>query len=260
MRAIRRIFPAFLLAAVASRAAVVNGNLTVNSFAAYAGQTNIVLQATGSVIFTGGTLNLPDLPTGASSGLLKLGAGNDVVLNDGVTIVGGTGWSVTLEAGLTNFETSAAIDGNGNITLLGTASLVVAGGSINLLAGDGITVADGTIGTGGGDVFITALGGSVSTGSRGQIGTLGNGAVSIYAGGDVSGTIVGTITNLTAGGITIISTGPAVPIDGGTNCPARPGRVCPQPDWCPQGRFELGRGRTPSGFSRFTPPRHQGWR
>ncbi len=254
MHSIRRTVLVFVLAATTAGASVVNGDLTVDSFAAFAGQTNIVLQATGNITFTGGTLNLPDLPSGAVSGLFLVQAGNDVVVNDGVTVVAGSGWSVVLVAGTTNFDvTIPTISDGGNISFLGTASLVVEGGSINLLAGDSISVADGAIGTTGGVESLTALMGSVSTGSGGQIGTTAGGTVSISAGEDVSGTILGTITNLTAGGITIISTGPAVPIDGGSS-----GRGHTN-EFCLHGRFKAGH-----QHDHFKCPhsllRHRGWR
>lgn len=237
-----------MVVAATARAEVINGDLTVNSFDAYVGQTNIVLQATGNITFTGGTLNLPTLPPGAAGGLLTVEAGNDVVVNDGVTIVAGTNWSVVIDAGVTNFEGTPAVSpGDGNITLQGTASLVAAGGSISLQAGNSLTVAGGAIGSTGGDVFITTLAGSVSTGSGGQIGTVGNGSISISAGGDISGTIEGTVTNLTAGGIIVIA-GPAVPINGGVTCPVHRGNACLCHNPCPNGVFHAG-----CGHNQFMP-------
>jgi hypothetical protein len=252
MRLISRILFCAVVAVATARATVIDGDLAVNSFVPYAGQTNIVLQATGNIVFSGGTLNLPALPLGVSSGLLMVEAGNNVEVNNGATIVAGAGWSVVLAAGTTNFDTLVPpMPDVGDITFLGTASLVVAGGSINLLAGDSITVASGAIGTTGGDISLIVLMGSVSTGSGGQIGTVVEGTISISAGGDVSGTIVGTIINLTAGGITVISTGPAVPIDGGSSCPTNTGKVCPQ------GRFKAGYRHDHFRFPHFTLPRRR---
>jgi len=187
MRHISRIIFCAVATAVTARAAVINGDLAVNSFAAYAGQTNIVLQATGNIVFSGGTLNLPVLPPGATSGLLTVQAGNHVVINDGVTIIAGTGWSLTMAAGTTVFGPDPAVaPGTADINFLGTGSLIVTDGSINLQAGNNVTVAAGAIGTaGGGDINITTFG-NVSVGSGnlpGQIGTVDGGSISISPGG-----------------------------------------------------------------------------
>lgn len=254
MHTISRILFCVVVAVATARAEVMDGDLTVNSFNAYAGQTNIVLQATRNITFTGGTLNLPPLPPGAASGLLTVEAGNDVVVNDGVTIIAGTGWSVAIDAGVTNFEEPpAVIPGNGNITFQGTASLVAAGGSINLQAGNNIMSAGGVIGSSGGDIFITALMGSVSIGSGGQIGAVGNGSISISAGGDISGIIEGTVTNLTAGGVIVIA-GSAVPINGGVNCPFHCGNACLYRVHCPNGIFYVGCGHNQFMLHHFTRP------
>lgn len=232
MSLISRIILITIAAATTAQAAVINGDLAVNSFAAYTGQTNIVLQATGNIVFSGGTLNLPALPPGAAGGLLTVQAGNDVVVNDGVTIIAGTGWSVTMAAGITDFGPDPVVaPSTGNITFLGTGSLVVTDGSISCWAGNNVTVASGVIvTTGGGDIIITALAGSMSVGSGnlpGQIGTVDGGSINISAGGNVSGNIIpheGVVTNITAGGIiTILPGGDSLnPIKG-----CHHGNVCP---------------------------------
>ena len=71
-------------------------DLTINSFSAYAGQTNIVLQASDDITFTGGTLTLPSLPAG-STGQLTVEAGNEILVGSGTSIVG-AGWSITMKA------------------------------------------------------------------------------------------------------------------------------------------------------------------
>jgi len=258
MRLISRLFFCAVVAATTARATVVNGDLAVNSFAAYAGQTNIVLQATGNIVFTGGTLNLPTLPPGAVNGLLTVQAGNDVVVNDGVTIVAGAGWSVAMVAGTTDFGSNPAVTpGTGNINFPGSGSLVTIDGSISLLAGNNVTVAGGTIGTaGGGDMTITALAGSVSIGMGnlpGQIGTVDGGSISISAGGNVSGIITGTITNITAGGIVTIPAGPGIPINGGCNNHPHNDNGCLHNVQHPDGIFDAGCRSNPFGSRQFAP-------
>jgi hypothetical protein len=141
-------------------------DLTVTSFTSYAGQTNIVLQTDGDVIFSGGTMSLPALPLGASTGLLSVQAGNDVIISDGTSIATGSGWSVSFLAG-TNFSTpGTVIPGVGNITLDGSAMLVSMDGSISFLAGEGVTIGTGSVNTfGGGGISISAVSGSVNTGT-----------------------------------------------------------------------------------------------
>jgi hypothetical protein len=223
MSLISRIILITIAAAATAQAAVINGDLEVNSLAAYAGQTNIVLQATGNIIFSGGTLNLPALPPGAAGGLLTVQAGNDVVVNDGVTIIAGTGWSVDLTAGTTVFGPDPAVaPGIGDINFLGNGSLMVTAGSISFRAGNNVTVAGGAVGTaGGGDINIIALG-SVSAGNGnlpGQIGTVDGGSISISAGEDISGNIIPdggvVVTNSPGDGI-------GIPIKG-----------CPHGNFCP---------------------------
>ena len=100
---------------------VFSADLTVTSFSAYAGQTNIVLQADNDVIFSGGSLNLPDLPPGASSGLLAVQAGNDIIIQDGTSISAGQGWSVSfLAVNDVTFGTGSflATEGTVDITIL----------------------------------------------------------------------------------------------------------------------------------------------
>ncbi len=219
-----RLFLITLTAAATAQAAVINGDLTVNSFAAYAGQTNIVLQATGNIIFSGGTLNLPALPPGAAGGWLTVQAGNDVVVNDGVTILADTGWSVDLAAGTTVFGPDPVVaPGIGDINFLGNGSLLVTDGSISFRAGNNVTVDGGAVGAaGGGDINIIALG-SVSAGNGnlpGQIGTVDGGSISISAGEDISGNIIPdggvVVTNITAGGSITNSPGDStgIPIKG----------------------------------------------
>jgi hypothetical protein len=106
---------------------VFSADLTVTSLSAYAGQTNIVLQADNDVIFSGGSLNLPDLPPGASSGLLTVQAGNDIIIQDGTSISAGQGWSLSFLAGNdVTFGTGSflATDATADITIQASGLII----------------------------------------------------------------------------------------------------------------------------------------
>src|SRR5208283_2927693 len=95
-------------------------DLTLHSFSSFVGQTNIVLQASGTVMIGGGSLSLPPLPPGATSGQLVVQAGDNVVIEDNTCLSAGPGWSVCLLA-------------RGKISNHGTVS--TPGGSIVFRAG-----------------------------------------------------------------------------------------------------------------------------
>jgi hypothetical protein len=152
-------------------------DLTVSSFSSYAGQTNIALQATGNVIISGGPLNLPDLPSGASIGVLTIQAGNNITIQDGTGIVAGSGWTVSLVAG-TALTGSTPTSGSDGIYLDGAAYIQTQNGNISLWAAN--EVQTGWMGTGtgsvnggtgsittaaGGNIAVTAQYGDVNTGS-----------------------------------------------------------------------------------------------
>ena len=187
------------------RTTAFSADLTINSFAPYAGQTNIQLQASGDVIFNGGSLPLPVLQPGAS-GQLSVQAGNDIVIQNGTRLSAGQGWSISFVAGNSLVEPGTVEPGFGNVTLTGTASLTSLDGSVSLLAGNGVTVGTGYIDTtGGGSINIDAVSGSVNAGTRingfvflnnpatpyvvdpnpGGIGTAAGGDVNIIAGGNI---------------------------------------------------------------------------
>jgi hypothetical protein len=136
---------------------VFSADLTVTSFSDYAGQTNIVLQATDNVIFGGGSMNLPALPPGASSGLLSVQAGNDIIIQDGTSISAGQGWSLSFLAG-----NNLSLTGTGSITAAGDI-MIQTGGQIEMAnTGSGLPIASaGTIviSEGGQPITITNLDG-----------------------------------------------------------------------------------------------------
>ena len=152
-------------------------DLTINSFSSYAGQTNIALQATGNVIISGGPLNLPDLPSGASFGVLTIQAGNNITIQDGTGIVAGSGWTVSLVAG-TALTGSTPTSGNDGIYLNGAAFVQTQNGDINLWAANEVQAgwmgtSTGSVNNGigsittiaGGNIDVTAQYGDVNTGS-----------------------------------------------------------------------------------------------
>lgn len=176
-------------------------NLTISSFSSYAGQTNILLQASGNITFTGGSLSLPDLP---SAGQLVVQAGNNITVEDGSGIIAGTNWTVSMVAG-TAFSGTTPSPGNDGIYLNGSAYLQAQNGDISLLATNEIVVGTGAIRTlAGGNIDVTTEYGNVNSGmstvgydylttapyytpdsNLGGIGTAAGGNVTINAGGDV---------------------------------------------------------------------------
>jgi len=178
-------------------------DLTVTSFLPYAGQTNILLQADGNVIFTGGSLSLPALPAGASVGQLVVQAGNNITVNDGTAIIAGSNWSISMTAG-TSYPGTIPGPGNGGIYLSGSASLQSQNGDIVLSATNEIIINTGGVCTaGGGSIEVLTAYGNVDsgTGTAGfvysasapyfspanpsGISTAAGGNVTINAGGDV---------------------------------------------------------------------------
>lgn len=107
-----------LIAAVSSN--VFGDDLTVTSFSVFEGQTNILLQATGDITFSGGSMNLPALPPGASSGRLSIQAGNDIIIQNGTSISAGPGWSLSFLAG-------NSLTGTGFITAAGNVTIQTGG-------------------------------------------------------------------------------------------------------------------------------------
>ena len=110
------IIRAFALIVVVSTTAF-GDDLTVTSFSDFAGQTNILLQATGNITFNGDFLTLPALPAGVT-GLLSVQAGNDITIQDGTSISAGHGWSLSfLAGGGLNFTGTGSINAAGDVTI-----------------------------------------------------------------------------------------------------------------------------------------------
>ncbi len=192
------------------------GAINVNS--AFAGFSQILLQASGNITLnTGTTWNLSS-STGVGTGQLTLEAGGDITFGNNSKILDANNWSVTLDAGY-NFGNNTIQSGIGNIYLNGGSGLSQNGtiqlsaGSINLLAGQSIllasqnnhtkSIASGSVfTTGGGGIFAYALAGNIDAGTfNGGTGTqpsdyiFGNagynlnsalGGIATKAGGDVT--------------------------------------------------------------------------
>jgi len=154
-----------LIALVASPAS--GADLTLTTFGAFTGQADIALPASGNIIFAGGAMTLPALPSGTPTGQLLVQAGNDIILQNNTVITAGTGWSVTFLAGTNSSVPRTVNAGLGNINLQGSAALASADGSITLLAGNSVTVGTGFVHSlGGGGITVNAVSGSVNTGTK----------------------------------------------------------------------------------------------
>ena len=195
------IFGAFVFLAAAPRATL-GADMTVNSFSAFEGQSDIRLQASGNITFSGGSLRLPALPPGASNGHLSVQAGNNIVVPDGVTISAGPGWSLSFLAGVGSTALNGAVENHGRIVAgggtvllqardIGQSGLIQANsaghqrGTIELLASENIQLA--------GTSLIQASGDDSDPGDGGRIviksgGTFSDGAGSrITAAGGANG-------------------------------------------------------------------------
>ncbi|MGA9451439.1 MAG: filamentous hemagglutinin N-terminal domain-containing protein [Verrucomicrobiia bacterium] len=188
-----------------------NGMVNVNT--AFAGFSQILLQASGTITLNANTAWNLSASSGQTSGQLTLEAGNSITLQDGSSISDGNNWSVNLEAGYVN---NAISYGLGSILLNGgSGSIQTAAGNINLEAGQNILVGSGyVITTGGGSINAHALAGNIDTGSDAQgyhfvsnAGSLGAaynlqnglGGISTAAGGDVTLIAGGNVTSVLPG-------------------------------------------------------------
>lgn len=188
------------------------GTLNLNVNTAFAGFSEIRLQATRNITVSAGTtwdlvastgVGGPDAETGDAPFPLSLEAGNNITIANGASIVAGGGWSVSLAAGR-DYDTPKAVKpGVGNISLGGTGSIEARNGDINLLAGNNLTVNTGFVRTtAGGHITAEAVAGNINTGSRpngflfrptgysvdpdlGGISTANGGDVSLTAGQDI---------------------------------------------------------------------------
>jgi len=191
---------------VSSGSAPASGTLSLNVNSAFTGFSQIDLQAKNNITLSSGVTWDLAASTGLSTpgSLLKLEAGNNITINSGASILAGNNWSVTLEAGRNFALPGDAVTADvGNINFTGNAFLQAQDGNINLLAGNNVTVGTGAVRTmGGGSINVTAVSGTVNTGtstagydfhpglynvdaSLGGISTGNGGDVTINAGGDI---------------------------------------------------------------------------
>ena len=141
-------------------------DLSVSSLSSFAGLSDVLLQASGTIVFSGGAVALPALPAGVATGQLRVQAGTDIIIQDNTSISAGPGWSVSFVAGANPSAPGTANPGAGNITLEGTATLAASDGFVSLVAGNSVTVGAGFVHTvAGGGVSVSALWGSVNTGT-----------------------------------------------------------------------------------------------
>jgi len=153
-----------------------NGMINVNT--AFAGFSQIILQATGNITLSGNTTWDLSASTGQTVGQLTLQAGGDIIFGNKSKIFDANDWSVSLYAGY-DFVNNVVQYGTGNIYLNGGAGLTQSGtiqlstGDINLFAGQSILVApmnslivSGSIfTTGGGNIFAYAMAGDIVAGN-----------------------------------------------------------------------------------------------
>ncbi len=197
------------------------GDLFLNVNKAFAGFSQIILQATGNIYVGNGTVNSIGVFTLSSgitwnlsssteqdSGQLTLEAGDNITFGTNAKITDANEWSVTLEAGydfVNNMVQPGVENLSGNISLTGGTSntpsnpIQLYAGSLILLAGNNITVGNGSVfTTGGGGIFADALTGDLHAGT-------GNGGYVYYAGGVVSIPAPGGIATAAGGNVTLIA-------------------------------------------------------
>jgi len=180
-----------------------NGAINVNS--AFAGFSQILLQASGNIALNANTTWNLSGSTGVGSGQLTLEAGGDITFGTSARITDANNWSVTLEAGY-DFGNNAVVSGVGNISLPGGSSsrspsnpIQLSAGSLTLLAGNNITVGNGSVfTTGGGSIFAEAVAGNLNAGTA-------NGGYVYYAGGASSVPAPGGIATAAGGDVTLIA-------------------------------------------------------
>jgi filamentous hemagglutinin family protein len=153
------------------------GTLDLNVNSAFSGFSTITLQATHDITLAGGTFFALSDNTGVSDGQLTLEAGNDIIFGDQAIIYDENNWSVTLKAGVNDFNAGTVQPGTGSIYLNGgpeqqySGAIQTATGSISLLAGQDILLgasqasSSAVVTTGGGNIDVTAVAGSVNTGT-----------------------------------------------------------------------------------------------
>ena len=181
------------------------GALYLDVSSAFIGFSQIALQATRDITLAAFTAwNLVESTGLAEPGsLLKLEAGNDIVLETGSSILAGPNWSVTLQAGRNFAAPDTVTAGVGEIRFDGNASLEARNGNINLLAGQNVIVGSGFVRTiAAVNITVEAKSGDVNAGENpngfvfrttgygvspnlGGISTANGGNVSLTAGHDI---------------------------------------------------------------------------
>jgi filamentous hemagglutinin family protein len=189
-----------------------NGAINVNS--AFAGFSQILLQASGSITLNAGTTWNLSSSTGVSVGQLMLEAGGDITFGNNSKIIDANNWSVTLDAGY-DFNNNVIQSGVGNVYLNGGSGLSqngtiqLSGGSINLFAGQSILAGSGSVfTTGGGSIYADALAGNINAGSSNGSSTSGGQQTSDYlftASGSRPNVILGGISTAAGGDVTLIA-------------------------------------------------------
>lgn len=198
---------------------------------AFLGLSQITLQAKYDITLASGTTWSLSDSTGQTAGQLLLEAGRDIYFQDGSSIFDANNWSVTLKAGVNNFNTGTVQPGVGNIFLNGGpagdgigGSIQTATGNIDLEAGQDITVGSGyVITTGGGSISAHALAGSIDTGTDAQGYHFVNNANSLNAAynlqnglGGINTAAGGDVTLIAGGDVTSFLPGANIQDDSGT--------------------------------------------
>ena len=174
-----------------------SGTLNLNVNSAFAGFSQITLQASQNITLSSSWNLATSTGKDAAGCQLTLEAGNNISFSSGSVLDGGNNWALSLTAGA-NFAGQGAVSGTGNLTLSGASTIQTGAGNINILAGGAVTVGTGAIRTiGGGSISVQTLAGSVNCGSNPSgfiFGTTGVGyspspqlgGISTAAGGNVS--------------------------------------------------------------------------
>lgn len=145
-----------------------NGRLDISP-SAFASFSQITLQAK-TTIDVNTLWSLPD--TTVSGAKLTLEAGTDLKFGAAGNITAGRGWAVELTAGK-NFTTGKVISGTGSV-LVNDGRVEAANGDVLITAGKDVTVRNGYVHTvgvesdesiRGGSITVTALAGSINTGT-----------------------------------------------------------------------------------------------
>jgi filamentous hemagglutinin family protein len=189
-----------------------NGAINVNS--AFAGFSQILLQASGNITLNAGTTWNLSTTAGVGGGQLTLEASGNITFGNNSKITDANNWSVTLDAGY-NPGNNTIQSGVGNIYLNGggglsqNGTIQLSGGSINLFAGQSILVGSGSVfTTGGGSIYANALAGDINAGTSNGSSTSGGTQTSDYlftASGSRPNAILGGISTAAGGDVTLIA-------------------------------------------------------